>query len=131
VFYTGERYSFAKGFQQDTKGMRHKIPTIAVEDLLAMTPKGATPVVIELAENAVPLPAFEHPDNAYYIFGPEDGSVPANILAQCKHVVYIPTFTSMNLAATANVVLYDRLAKREYPASNAFIKQSRDKNNNL
>lgn len=131
VFYTGERYSFAKGFQQDTKGMRHKIPTVAVEDLLAMTPNGATPVVIELAENAIPLPAFTHPDNAYYIFGPEDGSVPADILEKCENVVYIPTFTSMNLAATANVVLYDRLAKREYPDSNAFIKQSRDKNNNL
>jgi tRNA(Leu) C34 or U34 (ribose-2'-O)-methylase TrmL len=131
VFYTGERYSFAKGFQQDTKGMRHKIPTVAVEDLLAMTPSGATPIVIELAENAVPLPAFSHPDNAYYIFGPEDGSVSADIIEKCANVVYVPTFTSMNLAATANVVLYDRLAKREYPDSNAFIKQSRDKNNNL
>lgn len=131
VFYTGERYSFAKGFQQDTKGMRHKIPTVAVEELLAMTPNGATPVVIELAENAVPLPAFKHPDNAYYIFGPEDGSVPADIIEKCDNIVYIPTFTSMNLAATANVVLYDRLAKREYPDSNAFIKQIRDKNNNL
>jgi tRNA(Leu) C34 or U34 (ribose-2'-O)-methylase TrmL len=131
VFYTGERYSFAKGFQQDTKGMRHKIPTVAVEDLLAMTPSGATPIVIELAENAVPLPAFSHPDNAYYIFGPEDGSVSADVIEKCANVVYVPTFTSMNLAATANVVLYDRLAKREYPDSNAFIKQSRDKNNNL
>lgn len=131
VFYTGERYSFAKGFHQDTKGMRHKIPTVAVEDLLAMTPSGATPIVIELAENAVPLPAFSHPDNAYYIFGPEDGSVSADIIEKCANVVYVPTFTSMNLAATANVVLYDRLAKREYPDSNAFIKQSRDKNNNL
>ncbi|MBT1451088.1 RNA methyltransferase [Glaciecola sp. XM2] len=131
VFYTGKRYSFAKGFQEDTKGMRHKIPTIAVEDLMAMKPQGATTIAIELAENASPLPEFEHPENAYYIFGPEDGSVPSDVLEQCDQTIYIPTFTSMNLAATANVVLYDRLAKREYPHSNAFIRQSRDKNNNL
>jgi tRNA(Leu) C34 or U34 (ribose-2'-O)-methylase TrmL len=131
VFYTGERFARARQFNQDTKGMRYKIPTIAVEDLLAMTPDGAITIAIELAEEAVPLPAFEHPENAYYIFGPEDGSIPKNIVEACTHKVYIPTFTSMNLAATANVVLYDRLAKSDYPHSKAFIRASRDTNNNL
>lgn len=131
VFYTGERFAYARQFHQDTKGMRHKIPNIGVDDLLAMTPDGATPIAIELAENAIALPAFIHPDNAFYIFGPEDGSIPKDIVKACTHTVYIPTFTSMNLAATANVVLYDRLAKSEYPDSNAFIRASRDINNNL
>jgi len=131
VFYTGERYSFARQFNQDTKGMRHKIPTIGVDDLLSMRPEGAVTVAIELVENAIPLPEFEHPDNAYYIFGAEDSSIPQDIVKACEHIVYIPTFTSMNLAATANVVLYDRLAKSEYEHSNAFIRASRDVNNNL
>ncbi len=131
VFYTGERFRHARQFNQDTKGIRHKIPTIGVDDLLAMTPLGATRIAIELAEDAIPLPEFVHPENAFYIFGPEDSSIPKDIVDQCAYTVYIPTFSSMNLAATANVVLYDRLAKSDYEHSNAFIRASRDINNNL
>jgi tRNA(Leu) C34 or U34 (ribose-2'-O)-methylase TrmL len=130
IFYTGIRYTHAKAFHEDTKRFRDSIPSTAVDDLLAMMPRGATLVVVELVEGAIPLPAFTHPKNAYYIFGPEDGSVPQEIVNACEHVVYIPTKSSMNLAVTANVVLYDRLAKSEYKHSNELIKQSRDVNNN-
>ncbi|MFT6267721.1 MAG: tRNA(Leu) C34 or U34 (ribose-2'-O)-methylase TrmL [Alphaproteobacteria bacterium] len=130
IFYTGTRYTHAKAFHEDTKKFRDSIPSIAVDDLLAMMPRGATPVVVELVEGAIPLPAFTHPENAYYIFGPEDGSVPQDIVSACEHVIYIPTKSSMNLAVTANVVLYDRLAKSDYEHSNELIKQSRDVNNN-
>jgi tRNA(Leu) C34 or U34 (ribose-2'-O)-methylase TrmL len=131
VFYTGQRFGYAKDFNADTKRMRHLIPTIGVDDLLAFKPKHAKSVVIELVEDATPLPEFDHPDNAFYIFGPEDASVPKEIVEQADHVVYIPTKNSMNLAATANVVLYDRLAKSHYDKSNDFIRLSRDNNNNL
>lgn len=130
IFYTGTRYTHAKAFHEDTKKFRDSIPSTAVEDLLSVIPKGATPVVVELVEGATPLPAFTHPENAFYIFGPEDGCVPQNIIDACKHVVYIPTKSSMNLAVTANVVLYDRLAKSDYEHSDALIKSSRDVNNN-
>jgi tRNA(Leu) C34 or U34 (ribose-2'-O)-methylase TrmL len=130
IFYTGIRYTHAKAFHEDTKRFRDSIPSTAVDDLLAMMPRGATLVVVELVEGAIPLPAFTHPKNAYYIFGPEDGSVPQEIVNACEHGVYIPTKSSMNLAVTANVVLYDRLAKSEYKHSNELIKQSRDVNNN-
>lgn len=131
VFYTGQRFGYAKGFNADTKRMRDVIPTVGVDDLLAFKPEGATVVTVELVEGALPLPAFEHPENAYYILGPEDASVPIEIIEHSDHVVYIPTFNSMNLGATANVVLYDRLAKSEYDNSAALIKQSRDNNNNI
>jgi tRNA(Leu) C34 or U34 (ribose-2'-O)-methylase TrmL len=131
VFYTGQRFGYAKEFNADTKKMRHIIPTVGVDDLLKMKPEGSQVVVIELVEGATPLPEFKHPDNAFYIFGPEDASVPPNIVELADHVVYIPTKNSMNLAATANVVLYDRLAKSDYDRSDEFIKLSRDNNNNL
>ncbi|MFT5277252.1 MAG: tRNA(Leu) C34 or U34 (ribose-2'-O)-methylase TrmL [Glaciecola sp.] len=131
VFYTGQRFGYAKDFNADTKKMRHIIPTIGVDSLLAIAPKGSSKVVIELVEGAIPLPEFEHPENAFYIFGPEDASVPEEILNACDHVVYIPTRNSMNLAATANVVLYDRMAKSDYNASDDLIKKSRDNNNNM
>ena len=36
----------------------------------------------------------------------------------------------MNLAATANVVLYDRMAKSRYDAGDHVIRAGRDNNNN-
>lgn len=112
VFYTGERYNRARKFFTDTKNAHQKIPLQHVDDLLEAIPQGASVVGVELIEGAIPLVHFEHPEKAHYIFGPEDGSLSQTILDACDHVVYIPTIGCMNLAATVNVVLYDRLAKR-------------------
>ena len=131
VFYSGSRYKHAKKFHEDTKNFHQTIPTVAVDDLLAAKPEGACSVVIELVEGAIPLPEFEHPKHAFYIFGPEDGSVSQAIVDACDHVVYIPTTSSMNLAATANVVLYDRMAKSDYEKGDELIRKSRDTNNQV
>ncbi|MDP2285217.1 MAG: TrmH family RNA methyltransferase, partial [Pseudohongiella sp.] len=75
---------------------------------------------------------FTHPQNALYIFGPEDGSIPQAIVDQADFVVFVPTIGCMNLAATVNVVLYDRLAKSAAVIDHsALIKNSRDTNNRL
>jgi tRNA(Leu) C34 or U34 (ribose-2'-O)-methylase TrmL len=74
-------------------------------------PYGAQLVAVEIVPDATPLPAFCHPERALYLFGPEDGSVPKDLVVQCHHVVQVPTAYCMNLAATVNVVLYDRMAK--------------------
>ncbi len=89
VFYTGTRYDRAKDFVTDTKKAHQDI----------------------LVEGARSLPEYTHPDRALYIFGAEDGSLSKEIRDWCEDVVYIPTKGCMNLAATVNVVLYDRLAK--------------------
>jgi tRNA(Leu) C34 or U34 (ribose-2'-O)-methylase TrmL len=112
VFYTGERYNRARQFFTDTQNAHEKIPIQCVDDLIAVAPVGAKKIAVELIKGATPLMHFEHPERAYYIFGPEDGSLSQAILDACDHVVYIPTIGCMNLAATVNVVLYDRLAKR-------------------
>jgi len=72
---------------------------------------GCVPVAVELVEGAKPLTEYKHPARAFYIFGPEDGTLKKKITDFCDDVVYIPTEGCMNLAATVNVVLYDRLAK--------------------
>ncbi|MDC8830957.1 TrmH family RNA methyltransferase [Alteromonas gilva] len=131
VFYTGQRFGYAKEFNADTKSFHRVIPTIGVERLDTVIPQGAVVVGVELVEGAIPLPEFTHPDNAYYLFGPEDGSLAPDLVRRCDAVVYIPTFNSLNLAATANILLYDRLAKGQYDRSDAFIRQSRDNNNGL
>jgi tRNA(Leu) C34 or U34 (ribose-2'-O)-methylase TrmL len=93
------------------KAYRH-IPCTEVEDVFAAVPFGATPVVVELCDRAKSLVNFTHPEAAYYIFGPEDGSVRREIVERAPLVVQIPTRFCMNLACCVNVVLYDRLSKR-------------------
>lgn len=111
IFYTGERFDRARKFWTDTKSAGRKIPLTGVDELVSAAPADAIRVAIELVEGAIPLMDFVHPENAYYIFGPEDGSLKKELLEQCAYVVYIPTVGCMNLAATVNVVLYDRMAK--------------------
>lgn len=73
---------------------------------------GATPVAVEVRDNSENLVFFEHPENPLYVFGPEDGSLPAKVLQHCHRFVMIPTMHCTNLAAAVNTVLYDRLCKR-------------------
>ena len=48
----------------------------------------------------------------FYVFGAEDATLSAHHLARdVNEVVFMPTTGSMNLAATVNVLLYDRAAK--------------------
>ena len=119
VFYTGVRYDRAKEFVTDTKKVHQKIPLIGIDDLQQVVPLDCTPVAIELIKDAKPLPEYRHPERAFYIFGPEDGTLDKSVRAWCRDVVFIPTVGCMNLAATVNVVLYDRMAKalREARAS--------------
>ena len=132
IFYTGERFDRARRFWTDTKSAGHKIPLTGVEDLVKATPPGAVRVAVELIEGAIPLMDFVHPEHAFYIFGPEDGSLKKELLEQCDYVVYIPTVGCMNLAATVNVVLYDRMAKSGRDVlQQRPIAENRDTNNKI
>lgn len=68
----------------------------------------ATPVIIELKPNTENLLDFEHPENAVYIFGPEDGSVSGRFLRRGHRFIQIPTHHCLNLAAAVNCVLFHR-----------------------
>ncbi|NQZ11246.1 MAG: RNA methyltransferase [Algicola sp.] len=132
VFYTGKRYDRAVKYQTDTKNVELKVPLTAVECLIESVPENTKIVCVELVEGATSLPEYQHPDRAFYILGPEDGSLSQAIVDKADDVVYIPTVGCMNLAATVNVLLYDRLAKSTLSnAGDALIRQSRDCNNNV
>ena len=70
-----------------------------------------TPVAIEVRERSEMLPAFEHPERALYVFGPEDGSIDGATLRHCHRFVAIPTLHCLNLAVAVATILYDRQAK--------------------
>ena len=91
-----------------------------------------------MIEGATPLPHFQHPEQAFYIFGPEDGTISQKVINNADDVVYVPTVGCMNLAASVNVLLYDRLAKsllsnsnNQIQSDNALIRKSRDTNNKV
>lgn len=75
-------------------------------------PYDCVPVAVEIIDGSVSLERYQHPQSALYIFGPEDGSVPKDIMDRCRDVVTIPGKFCLNLAAAVSVLLYDREAKR-------------------
>lgn len=92
--------------------MAHRhTPTFLVEDVLDYRPYDTQVIAVDLLPGATPLQDFIHPERAMYIFGPEDGTLGKRHTARAQHVVYVPTRSCMNLAATVNVVMYDRMAK--------------------
>jgi len=146
VIYSGTRYKQAAKYHQqllrtDTRNMQGKIPLVDVDNfinrnnLLENSPSSAKVICVDLVEGATPLPHFVHPSEAIYVFGPEDGTIDQAVIDNADDVVYVPTIGCMNLAATVNVLLYDRLAKSHLKqvnskqTDNALIRKSRDTNN--
>ena len=116
VATTGRRYGKAP-----TDTMRHyrHLPLFRVNNLKEIIPFDCVPVAVDLIKGAIPLPEYQHPERAFYIFVAEDNTLGARITGWCRDNVYIPTSGCMNLAATVNVVLYDRLAKSTWSKADA------------
>lgn len=108
VFFSGRRY---KRHATDTTNAYKELPLIQVNDLHSVVPYDCVPVAVDLLEDAEPLTEYEHPERAFYIFGPEDGTLGKRVTSWCRDKIYIPTKACLNLAATVNVVLYDRQTK--------------------
>lgn len=130
VYYTGQRYARAQKYVTDTHSSKSTIPIQCADSLIEAVPENTKIVAVELVEGATPLPKFTHPAHCFYIFGPEDGTVEQSILDCCDDIVYVPTKGCMNLAATVNVLLYDRMAKSDLTEyGDHIIKTYRDTNN--
>lgn len=109
VAATGSR--FGRAPTDTMKHYRH-LPFMrppSLEDLMLFD---CVPVAVDLIEGATSLVEYKHPERAFYIFGAEDNTLGERITSWCRDTVYVPTQGCMNLAATVNVVLYDRLSKQ-------------------
>jgi len=133
IRFSGTRFARADKFNTDTKNRNKEIGLAHTEAMLDDLPKPMRVVSVEFVEGAITLPYFEHPQQAIYIFGPEDGSIPQDVIDKSDSVVYAPTICCMNLAGTVNVVLYDRLAKskEELASDDLQITRNKDRNNRL
>jgi tRNA(Leu) C34 or U34 (ribose-2'-O)-methylase TrmL len=115
LIWTGSRFTFEDGErlprEERIKGYS------AVDFFESEYPfdlfKDATPVCVELTPNAEPLTQFVHPEQAIYVFGPEDGHVTQAFRGLCHRFVYIPSRHCLNLASAVNVVLAHRMIQRQ------------------
>lgn len=113
VWFTGERINFDVDRLPRELRMREYVATRPkrLYNLRRVLESASNPIAVELIPGAESLPDFEHPANALYVFGPEDGSLPPEILRLCHRFVRIPTDPCLSLPMAVTAVLYDRKAK--------------------
>ena len=112
IIVAGPRFKTLKRWPTDTMKAWKHIPLIEVDDVFDALPHDCVPIAVDLLEGATALPRYTHPERAMYIFGAEDATLGKRITDRCRDKIVIPTAHCLNLAAAANVILYDRLAKR-------------------
>jgi len=110
LFTVAADYSRGEGANADTSDAPSQVPYYAFPQVETMVmPAGCELVGIELLDDAVDLPAFQHPLRAAYVLGSERGSLSPAMLERCAHVVRIPTSFCINVALAGALVMYDRL----------------------
>lgn len=130
VLYSGQRYNNAMKYSGNTQKEGKNIELKWTEDFYTEIEEDMKVICVELIEGATSLPSFVHPEKALYIFGSESGTVLQDVIDKADDCVYVPTNGCMNLAASVNVLLYDRLSKNPSRIEgDALIKSSRMKNN--
>jgi len=116
LIWTGERVNPAKyerlPREERMKGYK-RVDFRNHQRPFGLLPKDSTPVCVEVFDSSEPLTTFEHPENAVYVFGPEDGRVPQVIRRLCHRFVHIPSHFCLNLSAAVNVVLAHRVMSRQ------------------
>lgn len=115
VWYTGQRMElFLSGMKRLPREERMK--GYSEVDLIGYDYpfqylKDGIPVTVELLESATPLTYFQHPENAVYIFGAEDGSVSKSLKVLSHSFVVIPSRHCLNLATAVSAVLAHRITQ--------------------
>ena len=99
----------------DTNNTYKQKPIFHTKDILDQIPYSCVPVCIEINDKAKCISTYKHPERAFYIFGPEDGSVPTKVVNKCRDVVSIPTEFCLNLAMAC--LLYTSPSPRDLSTS--------------
>ena len=125
LYWTGDRVYFDHRHLPNEEKQRHTQQSVRFAHdpnaLAKLKRQGFSPVAVEVKDDAENILYFNHPDKAVYVFGPEDGSLEREIYRQCHRYVFIPTHFCLNLAATVNVLLYDRRIKGMMAGKEAIL----------
>lgn len=117
VWFSGDRISLTGGKgnrlprEERMKGYG-KVEICQGDYFYDAFPRYVTPVAVDLVPGTEPLHTFEHPANALYVFGPEDGSLGSVHLRNCHRFVHIPMAHCANLASAVYMVLMHRHFQR-------------------
>ena len=85
IFTIAATYQRTEGAQSDTSDSLASIPFYDVPSLSSLSlPRGCSLVGVELQDNAVELPSFNHPRCAAYVLGPEKASLSPALTARCS-----------------------------------------------
>jgi tRNA G18 (ribose-2'-O)-methylase SpoU len=110
LFTVAAAYPRGKGRASDTSDAEGHVPLYAFPDVASLVlPRGCALVGVEISDEAVELPSFHHPRCAAYVFGPERGSLTAEMAGRCDYLVRIPTQFSLNVGIAGAIVMYDRV----------------------
>src|SRR5215468_10248331 len=109
TFTIGADYQALEARADTSKGSQH-LPHYNWASAAQMAlPKGCRLVGVELLDEAIDLPSFQHPRCAAYVLGPERGELSPPLVERCDYVVRIPTSFCVNLAMAGAIVMYDRV----------------------
>ncbi len=109
LFTVNPSYSRREARQADTSASDGSVPLYKFDTISDFKlPEKCLLVGIELIEDAVALPSFNHPKNCAYVLGPERGSLSPEMLQRCDLTVKIPTKFCINVAMAGALVMYDR-----------------------
>lgn len=112
IFLIGKRF---KRQASDTVNSHKRIPLYeyeTFEDFYAHIPHGCILVGIELTDTAKNLVEYTHQRNCIYLLGSEDKGLSKEAMKKCHDFIKIPMPSSLNVATTGSIVMYDRLLKQ-------------------
>jgi tRNA G18 (ribose-2'-O)-methylase SpoU len=110
VFTIAATYRRAEGALADTSDSLQNLPFYSFPSVAELLlPRGCSIVGVELMDQAVELPSFNHPRCAAYVMGPERNSLSPALVARCDHIIRIPTRFCLSVGIAGALVMYDRL----------------------
>lgn len=102
--------------QSDTEKTWSKIPFYKYDDFehfYKSLPYSTQLVGVEIDDNSSSIITFVHPQRGAYLLGAENNGLPGKILDRCHHLVQLPGKSSLNVAVSGGLVIYDRIQKIE------------------
>lgn len=102
--------------QSDTEKTWSKIPFYKYRDFdhfYESLPYSTQLVGVEIDKKSEPIITFAHPQRGAYLLGAENNGLPEKILDRCHHLIQLPGKSSLNVAISGSLVMYDRIQKIE------------------
>lgn len=110
AFTVAAAYRQRVGGRSDTSDSPGSMPFYAFPNVNEMLlPARCKLVGIELLDESIELPSFNHPTQAAYILGPERGELSPEMQEHCDFVIKIPAKFCINVGVAGAIVMYDRM----------------------